>query len=86
MTARRLRYAEAAAELGVEVSWLQRHIKELPHKKLGRVVYFTDADLARIDEMFHHEPTQAATPRAAGSNGQLLTLKPLPARGQRAAS
>jgi hypothetical protein len=82
MTARRLRYAEAAAELGVEVSWLQRHIKKLPHKKLGRVVYFTDADLERIDALFHHEPTQAATPRAAGSQPSNVTaLKPLPARG-----
>lgn len=78
---RRYGYAEAAHILGVTVTWLQRHIKRLPHTKLGRVVYFTDADLARIDAMFHHEPTQAATPRAAGSNPQVLTLTPLPARG-----
>lgn len=53
---RRLTYEEAAAVLRVTESWLRRHIKELPHGKLGRFVYFTDADIARIDELFHHEP------------------------------
>lgn len=41
---RRLSCAEAAEEIGVKKSWLQRHIAELPHGKLGRFVYFTDAD------------------------------------------
>jgi hypothetical protein len=82
---RRLKYPEAAAELGVEESWLRRHIKRLPHSKLGRTVYFTDADLARIDAQFHHEPqagpsaTAPAAPAPAGPH-PMGHLVPLPSR------
>ncbi|MER8158109.1 DNA-binding protein [Streptomyces sp. NPDC094472] len=78
---RRLTYAQAAAELpeGVTQTWLRRHIKRLPHTKLGRTVYFTDADLERIDAMFHHEPEQAPQLRAVGAD-PLAELKPLPSR------
>ncbi|MGN7139065.1 helix-turn-helix domain-containing protein [Streptomyces pseudogriseolus] len=84
---RRLSYAEAAAELpGVEESWLRRHIKKLPHSKVGRAVYFTDADLERIDQIFHHEPStgplaSAPAPTATGPH-PLAGLRPLPRRGQ----
>jgi hypothetical protein len=82
---RRLQYTEAAEELGIEESWLRRHIKRLPHMKLGRVVYFTDADLERIDALFHHEPTVGplAAPSAAvagASPHPLSHLRPLPRR------
>ncbi|MFE2383951.1 helix-turn-helix domain-containing protein [Streptomyces misionensis] len=83
---RRLTYAEAAAELpdGVTESWLRRHIKKLPHSKLGRVVYFTDTDIERIDALFHHEPTAgplAAVPAAAPAGQHPLShLVPLPSR------
>ncbi|SEC01898.1 hypothetical protein SAMN04490357_0976 [Streptomyces misionensis] len=84
---RRLTYAEAAAELpdGVTETWLRRHIKKLPHSKLGRVVYFTDADIERIDQMFHHEPVVgplAAAPGAAPAAGPhpMGHLVPLPSR------
>lgn len=50
-------YPEAATELRVEESWLRRHIKTLPHSKKGRVITFSDADLERIDQLFHHEPS-----------------------------
>lgn len=80
---RRLSYAEAASELGIEESWLRRHIRQLPHGKLGRVVYFTDADLERIDELFHREPTAGPlarpVPRSAGAH-PLASLRPLPSR------
>ncbi|MGW3570180.1 helix-turn-helix domain-containing protein [Streptomyces sp. NPDC000941] len=78
---RRLTYAEAAAELpeGVTETWLRRHIKKLPHTKLGRTVYFTDADLEAIDAQFHHEPEQAPQLRAVGTH-PLANLKPLPSR------
>lgn len=80
MTTRRLGYPEAAAALGVEVSWLQRHIKKLPHSKLGRRVYFTPADLERIDAQFHHEP--AVQPALVSNSAAPVTeLRPLPARG-----
>lgn len=52
-------YDAAARELGVKKGWLQDNIRKLPHSKVGRVVYFTDADLERIDQMFHHEPSNA---------------------------
>ncbi|MFI5687830.1 helix-turn-helix domain-containing protein [Streptomyces sp. NPDC051636] len=82
---RRLQYPAAAEELGVEESWLRRHIKQLPHTKLGRTVYFTDADIERIDQMFHHEPPVgplASAPGAAPATGPhpLGHLVPLPSR------
>lgn len=82
---RRLQYPAAAEELGVEESWLRRHIKRLPHSKLGRVVYFTDEDLARIDAQFHHEPGAEANafPTSAPSAAKahpMGHLVPLPAR------
>ncbi|MFI1723876.1 DNA-binding protein [Streptomyces sp. NPDC020489] len=87
---RRFTYAEAAEELpeNVTETWLRRHIKRLPHTKLGRAVYFTDDDLRRIDQLFHHEPTTgplaaAPTPAPAPSAHTphpLHHLKPLPGR------
>ncbi|WP_282696293.1 helix-turn-helix domain-containing protein [Streptomyces sp. CC208A] len=77
-------YPEAAKALRVEESWLRRHIKKLPHSKKGRVVTFTDADLERIDALFHHEPTSGpiATVRASASGVHPLAgLRPLPSRG-----
>ena len=83
---RRLSYSEAAAELGVLESWLRDHIKELPHGKLGRRVYFTDADLERIDELFHHEPefgplaTPVLVPATPAAGHPLADLKPIDTR------
>lgn len=80
-------YPEAAAILRVTESWLREHIKKLPHSKKGRVVTFTDADLDRIDALFHHEPTTgplASTPTPApaapASPHPLGHLVPLPSR------
>ncbi|MFC5217271.1 helix-turn-helix domain-containing protein [Streptomyces coerulescens] len=83
---RRLKYSKAAEELGIEESWLRRHIKQLPHSKVGRVVYFTDADLERIDQLHHHEPSTgplAATskPSTSATSHPLANLRPLPRRG-----
>ncbi|MCX5201092.1 helix-turn-helix domain-containing protein [Streptomyces sp. NBC_00237] len=79
-------YPEAAAILRIEESWLRRHIKQLPHTKLGRTVRFTDADLDRIDELFHHEPTSGPLARAVAAPAStaphpLAQLRPLPPRG-----
>ncbi|GAB3115968.1 hypothetical protein GCM10027160_24160 [Streptomyces calidiresistens] len=63
---RRHTYEEASAALkGVGVRWLQRNLHRLPHTRLGRTVYFTDADLERIDHLFHQEP-ESAQRRAVG--------------------
>jgi len=90
---RRLTYAQAAAELpdGISETWLRRHIKRLPHTKVGRTVYFTDADLERIDTLFHHEPTTgplASAPAPASHAGAhpLSHLRPLPGRSGALAS
>ncbi|MGW2379265.1 helix-turn-helix domain-containing protein [Streptomyces sp. NPDC001658] len=79
-------YPEAAAILRVEESWLRRHIKRLPHSKKGRVVTFTDADLERIDAIFHHEPTTGPlavvpAPARSVSAHPMAHLTPLPSRG-----
>lgn len=81
---RRYSYEEAAEELSVPESALRRNIKRLPHTKLGRSVWFTEADLERIDQLFHQEPTTgplavapAATPQGAHP---LSNLRPLPSR------
>ncbi|MFF6985651.1 helix-turn-helix domain-containing protein [Streptomyces sp. NPDC010273] len=83
-----LPYPEAAKRLGVDESWLRRHIKKLPHSKKGRVVTFSDADLQRIDDvLFHHEPTTgplAVTPSlpSGASSHPMNHLRPLPSRGR----
>ncbi|NUP52316.1 MAG: helix-turn-helix domain-containing protein [Catenulispora sp.] len=81
-------YDEAAAELRVSKTWLQRHIKELPRTKKGRVVHFTDEDLRRINEMFHLEPESgplaAVAPVPVTTGGHPLAhLKPLSGRSVR---
>lgn len=84
MTARHT-YPEAAELLRVEESWLRRHIKQLPHSKKGRRVTFSDADLDRIDALFHHEPTtgplaRTVTPARTAGPHPLAYLRPLPSR------
>lgn len=92
---RRLGYAEAAEELGLTESWMRKNIKRLPHSKPGRTVYFTDADLKRIDEIFHHEPVTGLAAARTPTGGSLTVvntpagtapfkdLRPLPARPRR---
>jgi len=81
---RRYKYPEAAEELGCEESWLRRNIKQLPRTKVGRTVYFTDEDLARIDQLFHIEPSTgplAIAPASAPQGAHPLSkLRPLPSR------
>jgi hypothetical protein len=82
----RYTYGQAVEHLPIEESWLRRHIKQLPHTKIGRTVYFTDADLERIDALFHHEPATgplatAPEPKAGTNAHPLAHLRPLPRRG-----
>ncbi|MBH1932923.1 helix-turn-helix domain-containing protein [Streptomyces sp. AV19] len=82
-------YEEAAAALRIKESWLRRHIKDLPHTKLGREVLFTDEDLGRISaELFRFEPATgplAASLRPATGTHPLAHLKPRPSRALRSA-
>lgn len=80
---RRYTYGEAAKELRVKARWLQRNIRRLPHSKKGRVVTFSEEDLARIDAMHHHEPEHAAPALSVVGSHPLADLKPLPARRSR---
>lgn len=76
-------YDEAAETLRVKVSWLQNHIKDLPHTKLGGTVYFTDDQLLRIVTQFSHDPEQPATPADTGTpQTRLADLRPLPSRAR----
>lgn len=81
---RRFTYPEAAEELRVDERWLRRNIGRLPHSKKGRAVTFTEADLERIDQIHHREPTTGplalATAPASGTH-PMAHLKPLPSRG-----
>jgi hypothetical protein len=81
---RRYTYPEAAEYLRVEERWLRRNISRLPHSKKGRVVTFTEADLERIDQMHHHEPTTgplAIVPAPSSGAHPMAHLRPLPSRG-----
>lgn len=82
-------YDEAAEELRVTKTWLQRHIKKLPHSKKGRVVTFTVEDLERIEALFHIEPEfgplARPVPALEPAGGHpLADLRPLPSRARRA--
>lgn len=50
-------YAEAAQELGLKASWLRAkaQARQVPHHRYGRLVRFTDEDIAAIRRM-HAEP------------------------------
>lgn len=82
MTTRRYTFAEAAAELRITEHWLRRHIRKLPHTKIGRVVTFSEEDIARITAMHRHEPAAAVPPPAVGVSSEhpLAFLKPIPTR------
>ena len=47
-------YDDAAQRLGMSVRWLEDRVQrgEIPHRKMGRSVRFTDADLATIVRMY----------------------------------
>ncbi|MCT2591087.1 helix-turn-helix domain-containing protein [Streptomyces sp. N2-109] len=85
MSRRLYDYDEAAEELRVTKSWLQRHIKRLPHVDgLGGHVLFTDDHLDRILAAHCYEPEQHALSAVPGGGSHpLAELKPLPARSRR---
>lgn len=73
-------YDEAAEELRVTRTWLERHIKSLPHVAgLGGRVFFTDAHLDQILADRDYQPP-AGPSRAVKAGSSLVDLKPLPSR------
>lgn len=49
---------EAAAQLRMSQSWLRHEVaaRSVPHRRIGRRVFFTDADLAAIIRAGEVEP------------------------------
>ncbi|OKI14177.1 hypothetical protein [Streptomyces sp. CB03911] len=80
-------FAGAAAQLGIEENWLQKNYRELgyPHRRFGRAVRFSDADIAEINEMSAVRPNVSAPTHWVPA--ALLELKPGRApRGRRPAA
>ncbi|MFW7414716.1 helix-turn-helix domain-containing protein [Demequina sp. SO4-18] len=42
--------AEFAERIGMKESWVRLHIKEIPHRRMGRFLRFTDADVEKFLE------------------------------------
>lgn len=51
-------YDEAALALGIGVDFLQKNIRDFPHRGYGTRVLFSEADLAEINEMFAVRPNE----------------------------
>lgn len=49
---RHFSYKSAAAEFEIPERWLRTHIKTLPHRRIGRYVRFSVADLLAISDRF----------------------------------
>lgn len=67
----RYTYPEAAAALHCPESWLRKKISQLPHRKRGKTVVFTDSDLDEIDRM------TAVSPRARNTCPDDMSVIPL---------
>ncbi|MEV6777029.1 hypothetical protein [Streptomyces syringium] len=79
-------YTEAARRLGIPELWLRQRISALPHRKLGKWVRFTRADLELISEMHSiHPDTGALMHVAAARSESLADLKPATRARRRAA-
>ncbi|MFC7928733.1 hypothetical protein [Streptomyces cinereoruber] len=61
-------YSEAARRLNVKEKWLRERISQLPHRKFGKFVQFTEDDLRAISDMhFVHPENSAAGPNSAST-------------------
>ncbi|MFJ8760796.1 hypothetical protein [Streptomyces cyaneofuscatus] len=56
--------AEAAEYLRCKPYFLEEHLKELPHQRMGRSISFDESELEEIKEMFRVRPAQQATTSA----------------------
>lgn len=87
MTPRNYGYDDAAERLGCKRRWLEDNIKRLPHRKFGREVAFSDADLAWIDE--HHKvepPSTGERQEKPADEGRELSLASIRPSGRRRVS
>ncbi|MFI1799418.1 DNA-binding protein [Streptomyces sp. NPDC020379] len=79
-------YTEAARRLGVPELWLRRRIHELPHRKMGKHVRFTQADLELISDMHSIRPSNGSVMHIVEARSESLAdLKPVAHARRRAA-
>lgn len=67
---RHFTYASAADEFEIPERWLRTHIKSLPHRRFGRYVRFSTADMIAISERFavqENDPTGTHEPLPASA-------------------
>lgn len=50
-----------AGELGKSPDWVYRHLAEIPHRRIGRSIRFTDRDLADYLDAERIAPMRMAT-------------------------
>ncbi|MFZ3595124.1 hypothetical protein [Streptomyces sp. BH104] len=86
-TVRNFDYDEAAEKLRCKRRFLEDHIKELPHQKIGQEPSFCECELALIQAMFTVTPPGLfEEPEQAPTTPELTALRPSGRRRQRAAS
>lgn len=68
-------YPEAARRLRVPESWLRRNIGDLPHRKMGKSIGFSEEDLKAISEMCLVRP-DLGTSRGPGDSNALPIITP----------
>ncbi|MFF3554625.1 hypothetical protein ACFYXL_14590 [Streptomyces tsukubensis] len=75
-------YEEAARRLNIPDTWLRERISNLPHRKLGKYVQFTEADLSAISQMHFVDPYEYGKTLTLPTRRD-DTLKPSPSRRRR---
>lgn len=68
---RHFSYASAAEEFDLPERWLRNNISRLPHRKFGRYVRFSEADMHAISAQFAH-----TDPITAAANSAPVTAMP----------
>ncbi|MEV1081922.1 hypothetical protein AB0I98_27345 [Streptomyces sp. NPDC050211] len=66
-------YGEAAERLNIPEKWLRERISTLPHRKFGKFVQFTEADLRAISDMHFVNPGAASEKDGTSA---LMSLQP----------
>lgn len=63
--------AQFAARVGMKESWVRQHVKDIPHRRVGRFLRFSEADLeAFIEGTAESDSTIQRTGRSAVAVGR----------------
>ncbi|MET8609705.1 hypothetical protein [Streptomyces misionensis] len=82
-------YDQAADKLGCKKSYLERHIRTLPHIKIGESTVFCDCDLRLIVQLCTVIPESvraALRPEDAPEPEPVMTLRSIKPSGRRTAA